>query len=271
MISIFSLLYIIIRSTPQTAAASIVSFTLFSSCAFSQEESFSFSYGYDQSTCFDEGELVGTHQISFDFRGEYDDYSVIMYAETGLNCLEETSTVVEKFNRRWPLNEVWSGILTVNFDQVQAIAVYSSDGDSQQYDTDSVDSSIVALGLGRYYGPFSLQAGINLIPIDFVGPSQGNSYYVAATYRTEEFVGGQLLFEGSIAAPSRSRMRSSALIRWSRPFEDTNASLVISWRYEGGLDTLVSPFSSSLPGGHFLSSVSDRYIALNIGIGWETQ
>ena len=229
------------------------------------KESFSLSYGFDQSTCVSGGEIIGTHRIAMDWRRSYENDNLHAYASqapAGLNCLDDVVTVDLEMERRWPINRAWYGALTIGTDYVGVIGITSTNGDGalRQYVSDSAPSHTFALSSGRHFGPLSLEGGINLVPNDYVGSTQ-HALRLAATYVAEDFayIGGDLLIEASTIGPRISLSRRSILVRWARSFEGTNMSFVASWRYEGGLDILASSFTP----------VKSESIVVDIGLGWE--
>ena len=232
----------------------------------------------ESGTCRDTftGEAETTQTVSLEYRHESEGFSVMGYgrkAPSGGNCADDAFTFDTEIERRFQGPGDFYGLVRVGAERYVSTGVFRHVGGDGLVlfanQTDGSPAYTALVGVGRCFGRFCAEAGLNLAPNDYVGNEGAQSGHFNVSY-SHELLGGNLEIALEAETPDTdfSTLVTGQRVNWSRQLA-ANFDLSIGYRRRAGLDEYLSPFDAStlLDGREYFLGVTDGVVStFEVGI-----
>lgn len=231
----------------------------------------------ESGTCRDTftGERDTTQSVSLEYRHESENFSVLGFgrmAPSGGNCADDAFTFDTEIERRFPVTNEFYGLVRVGAERYVTTGVYRHVDDGLVLFANQADGSpayTALVGVGRCFGRFCAEAGLNLAPNDYVGLGGHQSGHFNVSWR-QPLLGGDLELSAEVETPEYDfgTMVTGQRVSWTREIAD-RFDLSITYRRRGGLDEYESPFAPTtvLDGRDYFLGVTDPTVAtFEVGI-----
>ena len=221
------------------------------------------------------GEAETTQTVSLEYRHESEDFSVTGYgrkAPAGGNCADDAFTFDTEIERRFQGPGDFYGLVRVGAERYVTTGVFRHVGDGLVLFANQTDGSpayTALVGVGRCFGRFCAEAGMNLAPNDYVDKEGAQSGHFNVSYE-QPLLGGDLEIALEAETPDTGfgTLITGQRVSWSRAIAP-NFDLSLGYRRRAGLDEYLSPFEASteLDGReYFLGVTDDEVSTFEVGV-----